>query len=170
MQRIVRPFINYGWPVKVISLTIALGLTLTAQEFLEFKYKELFESLVSSAVSLLGFAITAVTILISVQDRGLIAVIQREKSGFWKTTLEVFFSSTKSLGLLALLVLIVGKQYPEFDLQWRQLSVDEFGQKIYLFAVTSLFIYNVLQITKLIYVLKRIALLAIVQIRESKDK
>lgn len=168
MQRLKRILINYRWPIKVISIIVALALAIFAQQFLKLKYEELFVNLVSSSISLLGFAVTAVTILISLQDRGLIAAIQKEEGKFWKTTLEVFFSSIKGLGLLALLVLIVGKQYPEFDLQLRWFSIDDFGQKAYFFAVTALFVYNVFQIIKLIYVLKRVALLAVVQARGNK--
>lgn len=108
--------------------------------------------LVGVMVSLLGFVIAALAIVIAVQDRGVVGELQGGRGDLWRQLMGVFASTSKTVGVAALCFFVTSSLgAPEGD--------SALGWVVgYIFV--GLLIVVGLQVAKVIHVLEGVGSLA----------
>lgn len=104
-------------------------------------------SMLGVLVSLLGFVIAALAIVISLHDRGLMAEMARRNGEGWKQLLQVFSSSSKVIGVFAVFLFVVAA----FNIDQAPVPIREALAGLYV----ALLVWTGLQVAKIIFSLEK---------------
>jgi hypothetical protein len=138
-----RPTASY---IIAILFAIVVGLL----RVLYVSLNPIYDSLdVSAMLSLLGFVIAAFTILISVQDRGFMQKIAEGEGNLWSLLFSEFFNTSRLLGGFTIFLLLTSGA--------KDAQLPNLLERVYYAAYTFFLIASIIQVSKAVYILERVA-------------
>lgn len=150
----MRHLVNLGWWTYLFAAIVAGAVLFIAPSrgrLIELSYAQS-PTLVAVMVSLLGFVIAALAIVVAVQDRGLIKELKKAPGDLWGKLMAVFTSTSKTLGLAALVFFVISAIEHPVGTEW----IDFLVAMAFATALASVG----LQIAKVIFVLERVGHMA----------
>lgn len=150
----VRLLLNRPWVSYVAAMVITTALMIYAPTRATLTRLAFTQSptLIGVMVSLLGFVIAALAIVIAVQDKGFVSYLKETGSTLWDQLMAVFASTSKVVGIAALYFFLLSSL--EEGIRCQLLS------NIVTFLFGTLLTAVGLQIAKVIHVLERVGSLA----------
>lgn len=150
----MRTLVNLGWWTYLLAAILAATVLFYApnrESLIDLAYAQS-PTLVAVMVSLLGFVIAALAIVVAVQDRGLIKVLREVPGDLWAKLLAVFTSTSRTLGIAALVFFVISAVEHSIGVVW----VDSLVALAFATALLSVG----LQVAKVIFILERVGYMA----------
>lgn len=145
--------LRYDWVIWVTSLVVATGTTVFTFEWLKATYDKLFVSLPGTVFSVLGFIITAIAIIVSLRDIGLMQHIYTLKRDWWDKLVKQFFSTSKVLALFGFcLLLFSGVVFSSCHAVYICSLLD----RVYYMSFMFLLIFSSLNVLKCVLILEAV--------------
>lgn len=145
--------LKYDGAAWIFSSIVAVASTIFAFDWLETTYNKLFLSLPGSVFSVLGFVITAIAVIVSLKNIGLMQHIFKYQRSWWNKLVRQFFFTSKVLALFGFcLVIFSGTTFS----QCHRLYLCFVVERGYYMAFMFLLLFSSLHVLKCVLVLEAV--------------
>lgn len=99
------------WVMRIFAVLTVIILLWCKFSWVEKTFNLLNLTLFNASITMLGFTIAAVSIVMALRDNGLLKTLFERRSDIWKKMIGEFFGSIKALGIYSVF-LIISSQLP----------------------------------------------------------